>query len=114
MKPIPQGCSKEIWSITALLQLKTSDSNKRSLPQEIQFKKEQNKDNRYNKIKDKIAKDGFCSYLAISDGKLVNGHHRLAAAIDLGYDYLPVVNGPRQVVWKYSRDHKSETPLIKR
>jgi hypothetical protein len=48
-------------------------------------------DDRYFLVRDSIASNGFIDALEATDTcKLMDGHHRLAAAIDLGYTRVPV------------------------
>lgn len=48
-------------------------------------------DQRYLDVRDSISASGFIDALVATDTCiLVDGHHRLAAAIDLGYDTVPV------------------------
>lgn len=48
-------------------------------------------DDRYFLVRDAIASNGFTDALVATDTcKLMDGHHRLAAAIDLGYTNVPV------------------------
>lgn len=46
----------------------------------------------YRSLKSDIAKNGIQTPLQVSNGQLLDGHHRAVAAIELGLSHVPVVH----------------------
>lgn len=71
-------------------------------------------DRKYESIKDNIRRHGFNQPLCChkSRKRQMDGHHRLAAAIDLGYKYIPYIDGKGYVflnglgTWKSPIDER--------
>lgn len=71
------------------------------------------KDSSYEDTKQLIMENGFTQPLCFHKAckKQMDGHHRLAAAIELGYKYIPYIDGKGRIFLPYEYSKRNERLL---
>lgn len=72
--------------VSEVLELGSGDSLKLTVADRLQSKRQ---DNRYPKVIESVRLNGVQRPVLIRRGELMNGHHRVAACVDLGIETIP-------------------------